>query len=67
MGHRISPGARPARAHAYLHLRDRLRTSAEARASYLATERALLAQHPTDRPAYTAGKHDTIRALIPKM
>lgn len=48
----------------YLHLRDVLRTSAEARRRYETEKLRLVAEHPTDRRAYTTGKTVIITELL---
>jgi GrpB-like predicted nucleotidyltransferase (UPF0157 family) len=48
----------------YLRLRDLLRADPVARRQYEAVKLRLVAQHPADRAAYTAGKTETVRALL---
>ena len=49
---------------AYLVLRDFLRKSPEARASYAAEKAALALRHPHDRAAYTVGKSEMVSKLL---
>lgn len=48
----------------YLRLRQVLRHSAEARCHYESAKLALIARHPDDRRAYTAGKSAVVAALL---
>lgn len=48
----------------YLHFRDLLRTSAEARARYGAVKTQCAVDHPLDRSAYTAGKTAIVAELL---
>jgi len=48
----------------YLHLRDLLRRSPDARQRYEAVKLKLVKQDPTDRKAYTTGKTEVVTALL---
>lgn len=48
----------------YLAFRDRLRRDAAARAKYESAKRALLAEFPSDRKSYQAGKETTVESLL---
>lgn len=48
----------------YLHFRDLLLHSAEARGRYEAAKQRLAREHPDGRRRYTAGKASTVEALL---
>jgi GrpB-like predicted nucleotidyltransferase (UPF0157 family) len=48
----------------YLHLRDLLRGSPDARERYEAVKLKLAEQDPTDRKAYTTGKTEVVISLL---
>jgi GrpB-like predicted nucleotidyltransferase (UPF0157 family) len=50
--------------HAYLLLRDFLRTNREARRVYVAEKQMLAERHSADRKAYTAAKDNVVRRLL---